>query len=368
MVNHESLPPPLVDVLETATGPFHFEGDTYVVFRGPADRVELVTWMPSFPPVAEFRRLGTDIFFLRLPLPATARIEYRLRVAQGRRHAEIDDPLNPPATSNPFGENSVLAGPRYQEPWYAGSGFGGQLTEIRVASTWLQGRRHHHLYVPAGQTLGQVTAILLVHDGSDFLKHAGLGVALDRLVERGALPPLVAILLDPWDRLAEYGGSAQHSAHVVEEVLPHVARRLRIQADRERTVAMGSSLGGLASLALAYHHPAAIGGVASLSGSFFHQGDNELPPAALFPILDFLTHLDPVILQDSVVYQSVGRYEGLVDGNRRLRPLLSAAGVKLRSVETWTGHDWEAWRDRLEDALGFLLPPPDSPNRLEADG
>ena len=107
MVNHESLPPPLVDVLETATGPFHFEGDTYVVFRGPADRVELVTWMPSFPAVAEFRRLGTDIFFLRLPLPATARIEYRLRVAQGRRHAEIDDPLNPPATSNPFGENSV---------------------------------------------------------------------------------------------------------------------------------------------------------------------------------------------------------------------------------------------------------------------
>jgi enterochelin esterase-like enzyme len=101
-----------------------------------------------------------------------------------------------------------------------------------------------------------------------------------------------------------------------------------------------------------------IGSVASLSGSFFHKAGDEMPPLALLPVLDFLNQLDPVVLKDSAVYQSVGRYEGLVDGNRRLRPILSAAGVKIRSVETWTGHDWEAWRDRLEDALGFLLPQP----------
>ncbi|MGH8957703.1 MAG: alpha/beta hydrolase [Acidimicrobiia bacterium] len=361
MLNHENLPPRLIELLETATGPFHYDGETFIVFRGPAERIELVTWMPGFPRVGEFQRHGADHFYLRLSLPSTARIEYRLRIMEGKRHMEIDDPLNPPSTSNPFGENSVLAGPEYQQPWYAGSGFGGQLTEIRVASTRLGGRRHHHVYVPAGQTLTQASALLLVHDGSDFLKHGGLGVALDRLVERGSLPPLVAILLDPWDRLGEYGGSPNHSAHVAQEVLPHVLRRLRIHAARERTVAMGSSLGALASLALAYHQPAAVGGVASLSGSYFHQAGNELPPVALFPILDFLTELDPVVLQDSVIYQSVGRYEGLVDGNRRLRPILSAAGVKLRSVETWTGHDWEAWRDQLEDALSFLLPHPDSP-------
>ncbi|MGH8925561.1 MAG: alpha/beta hydrolase [Acidimicrobiia bacterium] len=349
-----------LESIKTATGPFHFEGDTFVVYREPADRVELVTWMPSFPKTEDFRRLGADLFYLRLPLPSTARIEYRLRITHGRRRMEIDDPLNPPSTSNPFGENSVLAGPEYQQPWYAGNGFGGELTETRVTSTRLGGRRHHHVYVPAGQTRAQASALLLVHDGSDFLKHGGLGFALDRLVERGSVPPLIAILLDPWDRLREYGGSPQHSAHVAEEVLPHLTRRLRIRASRERTLAIGSSLGALASFALAYHHPSAIGGVASLSGSFIHQADDELPPAALLPILDFLTHLDPVVLEDSVIYQSVGRYEGLVDGNRRLRPILSAAGVKIRSVETWTGHDWEAWRDRLEDALGFLLPRPDT--------
>ncbi|HEY7582665.1 MAG TPA: alpha/beta hydrolase-fold protein [Acidimicrobiia bacterium] len=357
-MTNEMLPSALTELLEQANGPFHFQGDTYVVFRGQADRVEFVTWMPGFPPPPEFQRLGADLFYLRLPLPGTARIEYRLRVIQGRRRSEIDDPLNPPSTSNPFGENSVLAGPDYVQPWYAGNGFAGELTEIRVRSTQLGGRRHHHVYAPAGQSGAQAAALLLVHDGSDFLKHGGLGFALDRLVEAEVLPRLKAVLLDPWNRLTEYGASPQHSAHVVEEVLPHLNRRLRIRTDRQTTVAVGSSLGALASLALAYHYPSAVGGLASLSGSYFHQADNELPPPALHPILDFLTRLDPKVLQKSTVYQSVGRYEGLVDGNRRLRPILSAAGVKLRTVETWTGHDWEAWRDRLEDALRFLLPPP----------
>jgi enterochelin esterase family protein len=355
MLNHDSEPE-LLRRIETANGPFHHNGDTYVVYRGAADGVQLVTWMPGFPPVPDFSRLGADLFYLRLPLPATARIEYRLRIAHGRRHLVIDDPLNPQSTSNPFGENAVLAGADYHDPWYAGRGLGGQLTEIRVMSAYLGGRRHHHVYVPEGQALANATSLVLVHDGSDFLKHGGLGFALDRLVERGSLEPLVAVLLDPWDRLKEYGGFPQQSAHVAQEVIPHIARRLRIRVSRDRTVALGSSLGGLASLALAYHQPALIGKVASLSGSFFHKAGDEMPPSALLPVLDFLDHLDPLVLKDSVIYQSVGRYEGLVDGNRRLRPILSAAGVKTRSVETWTGHDWEAWRDRLEDALGFLLP------------
>jgi enterochelin esterase family protein len=56
------------------------------------------------------------------------------------------------------------------------------------------------------------------------------------------------------------------------------------------------------------------------------------------------------------VYQSVGRYEGLVDFNRHLQPLLRAGGMDVKYVETWTGHDWGAWRDRLEEALTFVLP------------
>jgi enterochelin esterase family protein len=343
----------LANRIKAASQPFHDDGATILFFRGIADRIELVTWMPSFPSPGEFLRLDHDLWYLRLMLPATARIEYRLRVTQGSKVVEIDDPANPPSTSNPFGKNSVLAGPGYREPWYAGIGFEGELFEIRVTSTELRGRRHHHVYVPRGLKPADAQALLLVHDGSDFLQHGGLGIALDRLLDKGSIPPLVAVLLDPWDRINEYSGSPQHSAHVVKEVIPHLSRRLRVQAPSHRTMAMGSSLGAVAALALSYHHPEMVARVASLSGSYFHQAPPLLPP---LPVIDFLAELDPSVLKEAVIYQSVGRYEGLVDSNRRLRPILAAAGTRVRLVETWTGHDWEAWRDRLEDALAFLMP------------
>ena len=355
-------PADFVEQIKGGTGPFHYDGETILTYRGPADAVELVTWMPSFPPPAPFSRLDGDTWYLRLFLPATARIEYRLRVTHGRRVTEIDDPLNPASTSNPFGKNCVVTGAAYRSPWYAGSGLAGTLSEIRVTSTRLSGRRHHSIYLPAGVTMATAKALLLVHDGSDSLEHGGLGSSLDHLVGAGSVSPLAAVLLDPWDRIREYGASASHSAHVADEVLPHLARRMRLRASREQTVAVGSSLGGVASLALAYHYPELVGGAVLLSGSFAHRVDHRWPPAVFLPVIEFLQQLDPFVLSETSIYQSVGRYEGLVDFNRRLRPILSSGGARLRSIETWTGHDWEAWRDRLEDALGFLLPRPDPNN------
>lgn len=362
-----SPPPPspsprLEKRLDSASGPFHFEGDTYLVYRGKADSVDLVTWMPSFPDPGPFAFHKDDIWFLRLPLPGTARIEYRLRVRQGIHVEELDDPLNPPSASNPFGHNSVITGSRYQAPWYAGVGHGGELSEIRVTSSVLGGRRHHHVYLPVGQSAGSVQALLLVHDGSDFLEHGGLGVALDLLCDKGVLPPIAAVLLDPWERISEYGASMAHSAHVAGEVIPHLERRLRLKARPEATVAMGSSLGGVAALALSYHFPNRVTKVASLSGSFAHRTDTYWTPTVFLPVIAFLEHLQPDVLADCTIYQSVGRYEGLVDFNRRLRPVLGAGGARLKSVETWTGHDWGAWQDRLEDALSFLLPAPAEKN------
>lgn len=320
--------------------------------------MHLQTWMPNFPTPPPFAQISADLHYLRLPLPSTGRIEYRLRLRRGRTQTAIEDPLNPPSASNPFGVNSVVTGPQYRLPWYEkGASLGeGSLHEIRVHSSSLGGRRHHHVYLPAGITRKEARTLLLVHDGSDFLKHGGLGRALDQLVDKGVIPKLAALLVDPRDRIPEYGASINHSRHLVNEVLPHVARRLRIWAPGHRTVALGSSLGGVAALAVASHYPKAIGAVVSLSGSFAHRTDHFWPASVFLPVIDFLDSFDPSLLEGMRMYQSVGSYEGLVDFNRRLRPLLAAGGINLRSIETWTGHDWGAWRDRLEEALTFVLP------------
>lgn len=352
--------------VEAAEGPFAFEGDTILIYRGEAEAVQFVQWMPRFPSAPPFSRNPDGTWFLRLPLPQTARVEYRLAVvrpnAVGKlRIDEIDDPLNPPSAVNPFGTNSVLAGPGYQSPWHRAvppETKAGEVIEIRVTSRVLGGRRHHHLYLPPDHDPHKPYPLLLVHDGSDFLRFANLAGCLDLLIDQDQMAPLVAVLLDPWVRIAEYGANPRHTEHLAEEVMPHLSRRLRLLADRRHVGLMGSSLGAVASLAALWHRPEVFGRVALISGSFANRVDDEWPSSVFDPVVAFLRDMETdLTIHDTRIYQSVGRYEGLCDFNRRLGPILRGSGADLLYRETWDGHHWGSWRDRLGEALSFLFPP-----------
>jgi enterochelin esterase family protein len=341
-----------------ARGPFHLDGDTYLVYEGEARAVELVAWMPRFRSRSGFTHLeGTARWYLRLPLPATARIEYRLRVKRGRRTEEIDDPLNPPTAPNPFGNNSVVTGPGYRPAPAPTREVAGDLQEIRVPSVWLGGRRHHRVYLPPGFTRRTPYPLLLVHDGSDFARYAGLVEAIDGLIGSGRMAPLVSVLLDPWDRLLEYSASEAHSHHVLEEVIPHLRRRLGVESQPADRGLLGSSLGAVASLAVARRYPAQFGRLGLISGTFVHSPHPEFPSPAFEPVIRLLGSLsDDLRLEGYRIFASVGRYEELVDLQRHLAPQLGAAGANLKVLETWDGHHWGAWRDRLFDCLPFLFP------------
>ena len=169
---------------------------------------------------------------------------------------------------------------------------------------------------------------------------------------------MAVVLLDPWDRIAEYGANPAHSHHLVGEVLPHVVRRLRLRPTA--IGALGSSLGAVAALAAAWHHPQAFAGLALLSGSFAHTARPKIEPAEVFaPIVDFLAafEADPR-LEHTAVYQSVGRYERLCDLNRRMAPIIGASAARHLYRETWDGHHWGSWRDRLGERSRFLFPGP----------
>jgi enterochelin esterase family protein len=311
-----------------------------------------------FPAPPPFARVGDGLWQLRLQLPATARIEYRLAITIRGRTRQIDDPLNPPTAPNPFGANSVLTGPGYQLPWFAkepSEPIRGQLHEVRVTSAALGRRHHYHVYLPEGFKARTGHPILLVHDGPDFLEFGDLGGTLDRLIEAGAVARMAVVLLDPWNRIAEYGANPAHSQHLVGEVLPHIVRRLRLNPTR--TGALGSSLGAVAALAAAWHNPHALAGLALLSGSFAHRLTEDQPPDVFAPVIEFLAEFeaDPR-LERTAVFQSAGRYERLCDLNRRLAPIIGAAAARHVYRETWDGHHWGSWRDRLGDALSFLFP------------
>ena len=58
------------------------------------------------------------------------------------------------------------------------------------------------------------------------------------------------------------------------------------------------------------------------------------------------------------VYVSCGQYESLIVENRELVPILEETGMEVRYSEARDGHNWENWRDRLQETLTYLFPGP----------
>ena len=67
-----------------------------------------------------------------------------------------------------------------------------------------------------------------------------------------------------------------YEVFLVTELKPQMDREYRTLSDADHTAVMGSSLGGLCSLALAWDHPEIFGGAASLSGAFQVEQTNFL--------------------------------------------------------------------------------------------
>lgn len=324
---------------------------------GPADAVRLATFMPRFPKGIPFTRLDDSTWVLGLRLPHSARIEYLIEIERKNRLTRVLDPLNPDTAANPFGENSVAVGPAYAPPgWVAESPpVTGRVAEIRVQSRVLGGRRHHGLYSPPGTTSGTPLPLLIVHDGSDYRQFAGLCHILDVLVCRGRIRPLRAALLDPRERHREYVADPRHAAHVVEEVIPHLERRVSLS---KPLGVMGASLGAVASWHAAHRYPATFGRILLQSGTFSFGKHPELSKEMHESISAFVAEaVHDCRLGSAKVFQTCGRYESLGEWNRKVHTALAGAGIDCVYTESWAGHDWGAWRDHLEAALTHLYPP-----------
>lgn len=333
--------------------PFHSDdGSTVMVWAGRADAVELATWMPSFPIVPPFQQIQPNLWVLRLDLPATAMIEYRLAVRRGHEISVVLDPLNPNQTSNPFGVNSVATGPARRRPEWAlhrPDSPSGSVRETRIASQAWGGRRHHHVYTPPQHASQQPHPLVVVHDGSDFLNHAALRDVLDNLINDGVIPPVVALLHEPRRRLTEYADDPRHIAHLFDEIRPRLKDRYPLD---DRCVVIGSSLGAVASLSAGWRRPEQVTGMALLSGSFADQVSPDRPGEIFDPIVDLVGQVDADRRLAPVnCFVSCGRYEGLIELNRSLVPRLRSTGMQVVYEETWDGHQWASWRDQLKGAL-----------------
>jgi enterochelin esterase family protein len=334
------------------------------VYRGEADAVYLRLFMHGAADGRPLERLnGSDLWHLRLPLAEGARVEYKLDVVRDGSGVWINDPLNPRLATDPFGANSVCHAFGYVTPAWSlpdPAAPTGRIEELSVHSAAFGEERRLRVYLPASFSEDQRHPLLIVHDGEDFVAHAGLATILDNLIHRGDLPPVIAALTQAEDRTAEYTGGSRHADFLAGDLLPVLRARLPLREDRAGLVLVGASLGAVASLSASWHHPEVYGGLVLLSGSFILDRRLLRDRDPLFGrIADFVDDLrgDP-LHPPRRVFVSCGAHEGLVRQNRALARFLRRWGHEVLFTEPRDGHHWQNWRDQMLAGLTWTLPQP----------
>ena len=334
------------------------------LYHGEATSVSLRHWVYGLPSSQELDRIdGTTLWHRFLELPQGSRIEYKFEISGDDGSRWITDPLNPLTADDPFGRNSVCRAHGYKRPAWSKpdpNARRGTMESHGIASRALASERRVHIYKPARFRETRRYPLLVVHDGEDFCRFADLRSVLDNLIDRLVIPPMIVALTEPVDRLREYAGDPAHAQFVAAELLPFLQTRYPLLDDPSNRALMGASFGAVASLATAWHHPDVFGKLLLLSGSFaFSDIGAHRRGEAFDPVVEFMNAYrqapgHPV----RQVYIACGIYESLIYENRSLVPMLQNQGLRVRYREVPDGHNWENWRDRLQDGLSWLFPGP----------
>jgi enterochelin esterase-like enzyme len=305
---------------------------------------EFTEWAGAPLPMKQIGDSG--IFHASREFPQPVRVEYKL-IVDGQW---IEDPFCPNQVDNGVGgRNSFFVVGDFAEPPELEERRGvakGRVEEFDFASKLLGNSRRVYVYLPPTYQRNprQRFAMLLVHDGGEYLNRARLGVVLDNLGASGDLPRLIAVMVDPVDRIREYHADEDYARFVEQELLPQIDRTYRTLTDAGSRAVMGASLGGLISVYLGLTRPQLFSKVGGQSSALMVESGR-------------LAELADQLGSPLSVYFDVGQYEpSFIPGHQQLVPLLEARGCRCFYQVVPGGHNWTSWRAHLKDLLTFLWP------------
>ncbi len=148
------------------------------------------------------------------------------------------------------------------------------------------GRSHAlRVYLPPGYDENTLRhyPVLYMQDGKNLFfpdeafggKEWQVDETMDRLDRMNAVRKVIVVGVAPADRMKDYTvpGYREYGEFLVSHIKPSIDQGYRTRPDPANTVVMGSSLGGVVSLHLAWRHSDVFGGAACLSSTFGYQDD-----------------------------------------------------------------------------------------------
>ena len=292
------------------------------------------------------------------------------------------------------------------------------LPEEQISSRWLKTNRMVRIYLPPSyeKQPRRRYPVLYLHDGQNVFSSAGdnacfgwgnwgLDKTVDALCASNQMRDIIMVAVDNSRfRYQEYRGPSaapskgspgstgkasrkgartrfdDYADFLTKELKPKIDREYRTLKGASSTAVMGSSLGGICSLALAWEDPKIFGAAASLSGSFqIEKGDflqsvlrtyrGKAKPARIYldsGTIDFTGDDDGRKNTEAVAAElrRIGWKEGknlkhfveektLTDGELERSGLRRDKWQEAQSSQ----HNEFYWRLRVWRALTFLFPP-----------
>lgn len=337
-------------VLEAVGTPMIDGPEVNFIYYGPEAKQVLLAgefnqWGRGGQPI-QMEPIGrTGFLYHTMVLDEPARLEYKL-VVDGEWQT---DPLCQNSVDNGIGgRNSYFVVGDLGEPPELQSNPSiahGLVETIEYESSRLANSRRVYVYLPPQYDDDASASFpsLYVHDGGEYLERAKLATVLDNLIAAAEVPPIVAVMIDPVDRMREYRDDDDYVDFLCGELMETVERRFRIRPERASRGVMGASLGGLISVYAALSRPSIFSRVAGQSSAL--QYDEEKIAALL----------KGVKRERFRFYFDVGKFEPrFIPANQRF-----VASVKKKKwpcfyQELPGGHNWTSWRAHLKDLLTFL--------------
>ena len=192
--------------------------------------------------------------------------------------------------------------------------------------------------------------LLVVLDGQDYRRRGRITNIVDNLTAEGRIRPVALAM--PYHgggaRGVEYGCSETTLCFLLLDLLGLARQELNLVDPKTEPGAygiLGASMGGLMALFTGLRAPEIFGRVLSQSAAL----GMSKPDSVVF---DLVRH-GPV--QPVKIWMNVGRYEWLLDCNRRMHELLVEKEYDVVYREYNGGHNYASWRDSLGEGLVALF-------------
>lgn len=236
----------------------------------------------------------------------------------------------------------------------------------KVPSEHLDLPRDVVVYLPPGYDTPEAAEtrypVLYMNDGQNLFNEATsfagvewrLDEALQQLIANGEVPPMIVVgVYNTENRDAEYTPGEKlddYSLMLAQEVKPMIDQRYRTQPGREHTAIGGSSLGGLAAIAIAQKNPSVFGRVVALS-PWLRVGDTpaaELLGEGLGALSGTAVYFD---MGDAPTDNYPAPDQAVADAEAFAAALDSAGVGHTFEVVPGANHHEPDWSSRIVDVL-----------------